>query len=114
MNLYFRDSHGKKRLIASDLQSKKEIWEHVKKFLDDHSFKSYYTRIWYADGYTWYDVGSHTEFFCVDANLMEQYENEQEKGVLMYKNIFISQPMSGKSEEEILATRQKKWEIANL
>ena len=25
----------------------------------------------------------------------------------MYKNIFISQPMSGKSEEEILATRQK-------
>ena len=25
----------------------------------------------------------------------------------MYKNIFISQPMTGKSEEEILATRQK-------
>ena len=28
----------------------------------------------------------------------------------MYKNIFISQPMSGKSEEEILATRQKAIE----
>ena len=28
----------------------------------------------------------------------------------MYKNIFISQPMSGKSEEEILATRQKEIE----
>ena len=26
----------------------------------------------------------------------------------MHKNIFISQPMSGKSEEEILATRQKE------
>ena len=26
----------------------------------------------------------------------------------MYKNIFISQPMSGKSEEEVLATRQKE------
>lgn len=26
----------------------------------------------------------------------------------MYKNIFISQPMTGKSEEEILATRQKE------
>lgn len=25
----------------------------------------------------------------------------------MYKNIFISQPMTGKSEEEILATRQR-------
>ena len=28
----------------------------------------------------------------------------------MYKNIFISQPMAGKSEEEILATRQKEIE----
>ena len=28
----------------------------------------------------------------------------------MYKNIFISQPMTGRSEEEILATRQKEIE----
>ena len=28
----------------------------------------------------------------------------------MYKNIFISQPMTGKSEEEILATRRKEIE----
>ena len=28
----------------------------------------------------------------------------------MYKNIFISQPMTGKSEEEILSTRQKEIE----
>ena len=28
----------------------------------------------------------------------------------MYKNIFISQPMTGKSEEEILATRQREIE----
>ena len=28
----------------------------------------------------------------------------------MYKNIFISQPMTGRSEEEILATRQKAIE----
>ena len=26
----------------------------------------------------------------------------------MYKNVFISQPMTGKSEEEILATREKE------
>ena len=31
----------------------------------------------------------------------------------MYKNIFISQPMTGKSEEEILATRQKEIEKIN-
>ena len=28
----------------------------------------------------------------------------------MHKNVFISQPMTGKSEEEILATRQKEIE----
>lgn len=52
MNLYFRDSYGKKRLIASGLQSKEEVWEYIQKFLDDHNFKSYYTRMWYADGHT--------------------------------------------------------------
>ena len=40
--------------------------------------------MWYADGYTWYDVGSHTEFFCVDANLMEKYEDEQEEEKTLY------------------------------
>ena len=45
MNLYFRDSYGRKRLIAPNLQLEKEIWEHIKKFLDDHNFKSYYTRM---------------------------------------------------------------------
>ena len=40
--------------------------------------------MWYADGYTWYDVGSYTEFFCVDVNLMEQYEDEQEEEKTLY------------------------------
>ena len=84
MNLYFRDSNGDKRLIASNLQLEKEIWGHIKKFLDDHNFKSYYTRMWYKNGYTWYDVGSHAEFFLVDANLMEQYEDEQEEEKTLY------------------------------
>lgn len=84
MNLYFRDSYNNKRLIASNLKLEKEIWEHIQKFLNEHNFKSYYTRVWYKDGYTWYDVGSHTEFFLVDANIMEQYENEQEEEKTIY------------------------------
>ena len=39
MNLYFRDSYGNKRLIASDLQSKEEVWEQIRKFLDGQDFK---------------------------------------------------------------------------
>lgn len=84
MNLYFRDSYGNKRLIASHLQFEKEVWRHIQKFLDDHNFKSYYTRVWYENGYTWYDVGSHTEFFLVDKNIMEHYEDEQEEEKTLY------------------------------
>ena len=84
MNLYFVVPFKKKRLIASNLQDEKQISQHIKKFLDDHNFQSYYTRIWYENGYTWYDVGSHTEFFFVDANLMEQYEDEQEEEKTLY------------------------------
>ena len=84
MNLYFRDGYGRKRLIASNLQLEKEIGKHIQKFLDDHYFKSYYTRMWYENGYTWYDVGSHAEFFLVDANIMEQHEDEQEEEKTLY------------------------------
>lgn len=84
MNLYFRDSYNNKRLIAPNLELEKEIWEHIQKFLDEHNFKSYYTRVWYKEGYTWYDVGSHTEFFLVDKNLMEQHEDEQEEEKTIY------------------------------
>ena len=84
MNLYFRDSHGNKRLLATNVNSKEGIFEYIQTFLDEHNFKSYYTRIWYANGYTWYDVGSHTEYFMVDANLMEHYEDEQEEEKTLY------------------------------
>lgn len=63
----------------SGVYTPEQAWKIMKKFMDDHDFTSYYTRTWFANGYTWYDVGSHTEFFLVDENLMEQYENEQEE-----------------------------------
>lgn len=84
MNLYFRDSQGDKRLIASNVKTVKDISKYIQAFLDEHNFKSYYTRIWYSNGYTWYDVGSHTEFFLVDKNLMERYEDEQEEEKTLY------------------------------
>ena len=84
MNLYFRDSHGKCRLIAENIRYKEEIWKHIQNFLNNHNFKSYYTRVWYEEGFTWYDVGSHTEYFLVDENIMEQYENEQEEEKAVY------------------------------
>ena len=40
--------------------------------------------MWYNDGYTWYDVGSHTEFFLVDANMMERHKDEQKEEEIIY------------------------------
>lgn len=78
MKVYFKDSHGKKRLLK-EVETKEDVWKVIQEFLDDHDFTSYYTRLWFTDGYTWFDVGSHTEYFLVDENLMGQYESEQEE-----------------------------------
>ena len=40
-----------------------QVYEIIKKFLDDHNYVSYYTRRWTRGGVMWFDVGSHTEFF---------------------------------------------------
>lgn len=37
MNLFFQNSLGKERLIASDLSSKQECYDEINKFLDDHN-----------------------------------------------------------------------------
>ena len=78
MNLYFRRSNGEQVLIGADLPTKEEVWARINAFLLEHGFKSYYTRTWYEEGYTWFDVGSHTEFFLCDGNFMES-QNEEDK-----------------------------------
>ena len=65
MKLYFRNSHGQERVIAEPTDEK-ECNKEIQKFLDEHNFKSYYTRTWTEpDGSEWYDVGSWSEFFIV-------------------------------------------------
>ena len=63
-NFYFRDRFGKWRLLGKYV-SEAETWVLLRNFLKVYPhFKSYYTRCWNdKDGNTWYDVGSHTEFF---------------------------------------------------
>jgi hypothetical protein len=65
MKLYFRNSRGQERVIAEPTDEK-ECHIEIQKFLDEHNFKSYYTRTWTEeDGSKWYDVGSWSEFFIV-------------------------------------------------
>lgn len=61
-NLYFIDSRGCYRMLFENV-TESEIHILIQHFLDEHDFKSYYTRSWNTDEGTMYDVGSHTEFF---------------------------------------------------
>ena len=75
-NLYFENSNGDRRVIAN-CHTEKEVIRAIYAFIDtcnkdkpkDKKFKSYYTREWVEKNKetgeieTWYDVGSHTEFF---------------------------------------------------
>lgn len=68
MKLYFENSYGKERLIA-EVANEEEAFKEIHKFLDEHNFKSYYTRTWMRNKYDKvYDVGSHSEFFIVKTN----------------------------------------------
>ena len=61
-NLYFKRSNGEYILLQEGC-SEEQVFTKIYQFLDEHNFKSYYTRIWEKDENRWYDVGSHTEFF---------------------------------------------------
>ncbi len=61
-NLYFQRSNGEHRLLATDV-TEDEAYKEMQKFMDEHNFKSYYTRSWEVNGIKLYDVGSWTEYF---------------------------------------------------
>lgn len=73
MKVYFENSNGERRPISDEIETYNEVVGVINKFLDDHDFTSYYMRVWYdeEENMTWFDVGSHTEFFLCDGNAME-------------------------------------------
>ena len=83
INVWFQNSENKERVVGRVVEPK-DIMNVIKDFLDDHNYKSYYTRIWYheQDNRTWFDVGSHTEFFFVEGNIyneMVKHDEEEKK-----------------------------------
>lgn len=64
--LYFNNSHNENIYVTTCEQESimKNITNFVKKL--NPNFKIYYIRSWEEKGKTWYDVGSHTEFFFTE------------------------------------------------
>lgn len=76
MKLYFRNSYGEERLIAEPT-TPQECRMEVNKFLNEHNFKSYYTRIHEEpDKRLCMDVGSWSEFFFVEGITMEEFNSD--------------------------------------
>ena len=72
MKLYFQNSRCEERVIAEPT-NREEVSKEIKKFLADHNFKSYYTRVWEENSRLKFDVGSWSEFFYLDGMTFEEY-----------------------------------------
>lgn len=72
MKLIFQNNRGQERVIAEP-SNIEECYKEINKFLDDHNFKSYYTRVWEENGRLAFDVGSHTEFFYLEDMTFEEF-----------------------------------------
>lgn len=65
LDVVFKNSKGQKRIIGT-AETNDEAFKVINDFLDDHNYKSYYTRTWKKDDKTTViDVGSYTEFFYI-------------------------------------------------
>lgn len=78
MTLLFEDRYGRYREVA-EVNTYEEAATAISAFLKDYNFKSYYTRNWIRaceNGYyLMFDVGSHSEFFCIKFDAHETAEN---------------------------------------
>lgn len=71
MNVYFKSSNGKERLIGT-ADNDKQAMKTIRNFCDERGFKIPYTRYWTDESNhnrVIVDVSSHTEFFIIE------YEN---------------------------------------
>ena len=70
--VFFENSNGKERVIA-EVQTMDEALAAIREFLDEHEYKSYYTRLWLEETeyenapcvVLTFDVGSWSEFFHI-------------------------------------------------
>jgi hypothetical protein len=81
MKLFFRNSNGQDRLIAEP-SNIEEILTEIRKFLEEHNYKSPYMRVIQGDNSITFDVGSWSEFFiCEGASYYDyiKYKNNKQE-----------------------------------
>ena len=74
------NNEARTRVIAQ-VSSEKEAHQEIANFLKEHNYTSYYTRIWYPkENIKRHDVGSWSEFFDLELEDGEQFENNNKEG----------------------------------
>jgi len=65
-NLYFNDNYGNNRFVATCHEG--DVTMNIRKYVKklNPKYKIYYIRTWTEKDKTWYDVGSHSEFFYTE------------------------------------------------
>lgn len=72
ITVYFQNSSGDSREIGN-CKTLSKVTSVIKKFLKQKKFKMYYMRSWEYNNKTWFDVGSHSEFFWIEGNRLNEY-----------------------------------------
>lgn len=74
--LYFKRSNGE-YVYLTEVKDLSDAFSPIDEFLKSKKFTSYYIRMWTKeDGVTWFDVGSHSEFFCLMPEGFDEVPND--------------------------------------
>ena len=79
MILKFVNTYNSSRTrVIAQVKTEQEAFKEINKFLEEHNYKSYYTRVWCEDNIKKYDVGSYTEFFHLELEEGEKFEDKKD------------------------------------
>ena len=74
--LYFERSN-RHLLPLGEVTDLSAAYTRINEFLEEQNYKSYYTRMWTEEsGITYFDVGSHSEFFIMYPESEEPLDRE--------------------------------------
>ena len=77
--LYHGKSPIEENIICDNIIDREDLNIKIAEYLKKINFKSYYYRMWIKDDYTYIDYGSHSDFFILDAKILDKPEVQKYK-----------------------------------
>lgn len=78
---FVNDNDATRTRIIAQVKSEKEAFKEISKFLEEHNYTSYYTRVWYPqENIKRHDVGSWSEFFDLELEEGDFFKRNNEEG----------------------------------